>query len=868
MKSSRDKIVDQVENVIAAVGALAGELNSAEDLEAGKKDLALTKLGEVAVHLKDLNTALFAAPLPTQESEPLTFFQDELASVQGAMPDPGEEPIESDEAQNSEEQPLALVVTPQASGEQDLEPEKEEPADEPDREQWAGRANNLQLIDGIDSAVEAKLNELGIYCFEQIAKFRRSDVEQISDALGVPYRAAHENWIEQATMLAVDVPTKYSSGFINLPLFDRLALNVAYDIEPEVSSADEVLDITGEAILAEPLSEPASEPEQEALQQSAEDPADIVKEKEQLEAELADLRRQLAEHKFMQENEVRPEESFVSSEMNGERAEPETDEAFEPPEADEEGDEAQVDHVEDPDLALHEFEDPSATEASHKLNGEADIGDGAIWHDEVSLGADYEPPEVDAFEDAASFVNHGEEVLPAEETEIDLDGPPAFLAEANNDADIDDEEAESLFSETGDWSAADAALDEKAADGFPQYEDYPEHLNEAYSPVATDTRQRQDEFVLRSLDAGVVGESHAAVPPLDSEQDLASDDEPDQYAGADAFAPPPLFAAPPPGRVPPGPVAEEQSLRFQDLPSHTDSLTGAHAGTLGDAPVDVFGAGGEAGGNAAQSVDDDEPMAMPDLPGPPPLGKEMKQEGLSAAHLEDARKRLAALDGAEAEHDGRIGYTPAELAVQGGTQNGHAPADAPVPGAGHLRPPHPDGGFPPPQPPAGFTRGLEGMPPVASPDGRQHPLQPRHLPPRPPMGLPPVHTQKGAPPPAGGMPPQHLAQQGGRPPFVPPPGSGHRPPNGLHPQGMNGRPPLRELPPHTDGQLPPNGRLGGDGLSPPPSALDGPGLSGLNGAGKNGDEAKKSSGVSAGFRLKARKFTESLQRSFVGKDSD
>jgi predicted flap endonuclease-1-like 5' DNA nuclease len=69
---------------------------------------------------------------------------------------------------------------------------------------------DLKSIQGIDAGTEAKLNGLGIARYEQIAAWKRADVERIGQALGQKGRVARENWIEQAQILAKGGQTLFS----------------------------------------------------------------------------------------------------------------------------------------------------------------------------------------------------------------------------------------------------------------------------------------------------------------------------------------------------------------------------------------------------------------------------------------------------------------------------------------------------------------------------------------------------------------------------------------------------------------------------------------------------------------------------------
>lgn len=72
------------------------------------------------------------------------------------------------------------------------------------------KSDRLTLIKAITSEDEQQLNALGIHRYEQIANWTPADVEKIDAALGAPARVAHENWIEQAKILAFGGLTKFA----------------------------------------------------------------------------------------------------------------------------------------------------------------------------------------------------------------------------------------------------------------------------------------------------------------------------------------------------------------------------------------------------------------------------------------------------------------------------------------------------------------------------------------------------------------------------------------------------------------------------------------------------------------------------------
>lgn len=64
-----------------------------------------------------------------------------------------------------------------------------------------GQKDDLKQVKGIGPVYEEKLNELGIFTFEQIAKLTDEAIAAIEDLTGFPGRVERENWVGQAKEL-------------------------------------------------------------------------------------------------------------------------------------------------------------------------------------------------------------------------------------------------------------------------------------------------------------------------------------------------------------------------------------------------------------------------------------------------------------------------------------------------------------------------------------------------------------------------------------------------------------------------------------------------------------------------------------------
>ena len=74
----------------------------------------------------------------------------------------------------------------------------------------AGKADNLTRIKGIGTVNEKKLNEHGIFHFDQIGAWKKADVEAAEAYLAFDGRIAREEWVKQAKLLSQGKGTEFS----------------------------------------------------------------------------------------------------------------------------------------------------------------------------------------------------------------------------------------------------------------------------------------------------------------------------------------------------------------------------------------------------------------------------------------------------------------------------------------------------------------------------------------------------------------------------------------------------------------------------------------------------------------------------------
>jgi predicted flap endonuclease-1-like 5' DNA nuclease len=73
-----------------------------------------------------------------------------------------------------------------------------------------GKADNLCRIKGVGAVIEKKLNNLGIYHFDQIANFSENEIAWVDEHLAFKGRIKREDWVNQAKLLAKGEETEFS----------------------------------------------------------------------------------------------------------------------------------------------------------------------------------------------------------------------------------------------------------------------------------------------------------------------------------------------------------------------------------------------------------------------------------------------------------------------------------------------------------------------------------------------------------------------------------------------------------------------------------------------------------------------------------
>ncbi len=66
----------------------------------------------------------------------------------------------------------------------------------------ASQKDDLKRISGVGPFIEKKLNSIGIYTFDQVSRFTKKDIDDVTELIQFfPGRIERDNWTEQASKL-------------------------------------------------------------------------------------------------------------------------------------------------------------------------------------------------------------------------------------------------------------------------------------------------------------------------------------------------------------------------------------------------------------------------------------------------------------------------------------------------------------------------------------------------------------------------------------------------------------------------------------------------------------------------------------------
>jgi len=100
-------------------------------------------------------------------------------------------------AKQAEEAKKSAALKAEASSPAEAEPELLKTA-------RAGKADDLKLLKGVGPKLEQTLNDLGVFHFDQIAKWTDAEIAWVDARLKFKGRIERDGWIEQAKSLAAD----------------------------------------------------------------------------------------------------------------------------------------------------------------------------------------------------------------------------------------------------------------------------------------------------------------------------------------------------------------------------------------------------------------------------------------------------------------------------------------------------------------------------------------------------------------------------------------------------------------------------------------------------------------------------------------
>ena len=179
-------------------------LTSLKDFESGRKQYNAS--AQFAVDLGDTVKRIDGTEVPLKTP----WLREDVAPVADVAPEPSSqaaaepEPVAEAKAPEPEKAPEPAPAPAPAASEGGSRPEGLQAARE-------GGADDLKKIKGVGPKLEALLNTLGFYHFDQIAGWGADEVAWVDDNLqGFKGRVSRDNWVEQARLLATGGDTEFS----------------------------------------------------------------------------------------------------------------------------------------------------------------------------------------------------------------------------------------------------------------------------------------------------------------------------------------------------------------------------------------------------------------------------------------------------------------------------------------------------------------------------------------------------------------------------------------------------------------------------------------------------------------------------------
>ena len=131
------------------------------------------------------------------------------AGTVGQITKPAQSPTTNSEKSAQDSEPVVAPVMPEATADPVAESAVSEDGIKPEMlTAPAGTPDDLKQISGVGPVLEAKLNDLGVYHFWQIARWTPAEVAWVDGFLNFKGRISRDDWIAQATTLAASSPSR------------------------------------------------------------------------------------------------------------------------------------------------------------------------------------------------------------------------------------------------------------------------------------------------------------------------------------------------------------------------------------------------------------------------------------------------------------------------------------------------------------------------------------------------------------------------------------------------------------------------------------------------------------------------------------
>ena len=194
----------------------AGTDNSANAPEPSRPSAAAAS-GDVTASAA-APAAAVSTPSPAIEVQPSKKLAgpDDLASRKGDWKYDGDAPKAAPAAKKAAPKKTAAKKAPAESAKKAKTAKPKRAAVAPDGKPEmlstarAGGADNLKLISGVGPKLEGTLNELGVWHFDQVASWRKKEIEWVDERLKFRGRIERDGWIAQAKILAKGGETEFS----------------------------------------------------------------------------------------------------------------------------------------------------------------------------------------------------------------------------------------------------------------------------------------------------------------------------------------------------------------------------------------------------------------------------------------------------------------------------------------------------------------------------------------------------------------------------------------------------------------------------------------------------------------------------------